>query len=89
MSVPLSLHEVLHILRNPAWNDAAAIERAQRTAADMLEEAERMMPAEATPEMVEAVSTVVSGYAAKLIWKKMRDMALIQHRVRHLTTRRD
>ncbi len=46
-------------------------------------------PAEATPEMVEAVANIVSPYAAKMIWKRMLEMALIQHRVRTLTQRKD
>ena len=44
-------------------------------------------PAEATPEMVDAVKNIVGAHAAKLIWARMLEMALIQHRVQKLTKR--
>ncbi len=34
-----TLHELLHILRNPKWNKAGDVDRAQQQAADMLEQA--------------------------------------------------
>lgn len=37
--------------------------------------ARRTLPVEATPEMIAAVSTILQPYAAKLVWKRMFDIA--------------
>ena len=38
------------------------------------------LPDEPTPEMIEAVSTILQPYAAKLVWKRMLGAALIADR---------